>query len=189
MCAMSFEEQFNPNHSPHPEVTANPEAMQPATEATKQALLDAVTAKSAGGYDSGSEVSRTLRFDDDRKGTVSVARFRDGASKDDPSRMARIHRIEWPGKLYGSQLITNYFIVNSPDGLQMEKHSQTFDPDKELLKEGATLEEIGVAASNGLAKIIELQKAQAVEDELGLSFISEEEAKMVLGLVEEAQAR
>ena len=54
---MSFEEQFNPNHQPHPEVTANPEAMQPATEATKQALHDVVTAKSAGGYDSGYEVS------------------------------------------------------------------------------------------------------------------------------------
>lgn len=186
---MSFEEQFNPNHQPHPEVTSNPEAMQPATEETKQALLDVVTAKSAGGYENSSGVGRTLRFDDDTKGTIGVNRFRDGASLDDPSRLARVTRVEWPGKLYGEQLITNYFIVNSPDGLQMEKHSQTFDPNKELLKEGATLDEIGVAATNGLAKIIELQKAQAVEDELGLSFISEEEAKMVLELVEEAQAR
>lgn len=186
---MNFEEQFNPNHQTHPEVTSNPEAMQPATEATKHALLDAITVKSAGGHDCGSEVSRTLLFDDDRKGTVGVTRFRDGASKDNPSRMAHIHRVEWPGKLYGEQLITNYFIINSPDGLQMEKHSQTSDPDKELLKGGATLDEARTAATNGLARIIALRKAQADEDELGLSFVSEEEAKMIFGLVEEAQAR
>ena len=184
---MSPEDFTNPNHSNHPEVVDNPEAMQPASEATKQALLDTVTTKSEGGYDFGSEVSRTLVFPEAERGTVSVARFRDGASKDDPSRMARIHRVEWPAKVYGEQLITNYFVVNSPDGLQMEKHSHTFDPDKELLDDSATLEDTGVAATNGLAKILAMQKSQAVEDELGLSFVSEAEAKALLALVEEAQ--
>lgn len=184
---MSPEDFTNPNHNNHPEVSVNPEAMLPATEGTKQALLDTVTAKSEGGYDFGSEVSKTLRFPEPERGTVSVARFRDGASRDDPSRMARIHRVEWPGKLYGEQLITNYFVLNSPDGLQMEKHSHTFDPDKELLDDSATLEDVAVAATSGLAKIVAMQKSQAVEDELGLSFVSEAEAKELLALVEEAQ--
>lgn len=186
---MSFEEQINPNHHYHPEVASNPEAMRPASEETKQALLDIVSSKSAGGYENSTGVGRDLRFDDDRKGTIGVNRFRDGASLDDPSRLARITRIEWPGELYGKQLITNYFILNTPDGLQMEKHSQTSDPRKELLSDNASLADIFNAAQSGLARIAELRKAQAIEDELGLSFVSEEEAQALLSLVEEAQIR
>ena len=178
-----------PNYT-HPEITDNPEAMQPATEATKQALLDLITSKSEGGFSSPTEVSsKTLLFTEPERGTISIARFVDGASKDDPSRMARVHRVEWPGKLYGEQFITNYFILKTPDGLQIEKHSQTFDPDKELLRDGATPEEGYQAAINGLAKITATREAHKSEDELGLSFVSEKEAKDILALVTEAQPR
>lgn len=179
----------NPNYN-HPEIKDNPEAMQPATEATKQALLDLITTKSEGGYSSQSEVSsRSLVFTEPKRGTISVTKFVDGASRDDPQRTASIRRVEWPGKLYGEQFVTNYFILKTPDGLQMEKHSHTSDPGKELLDSNDKPVEIYKAALNGIAKIAELRKAQAEEDELGLSFVSEQEAKALIALVEEAQPR
>lgn len=39
----------NPGHQPQPEVAVDPEAMQPPTEETVQALLGLVTEKSSGG--------------------------------------------------------------------------------------------------------------------------------------------
>lgn len=178
-----------PNYT-HPEITDNPEAMQPATEATKQALLDLIETKSEGGYSSDTEVSsRTLLFDEPERGTISVARLVDGASKADPRQVARVHRVEWPGKVYGEQFITNYFILNTPDGLQIEKHSQTTDPDKERLIDDATPEEGYQAAINGLAKITATIEAHKTEDELGLSFVSEKEAKDIIALITEAQPR
>lgn len=71
----------------------------------------------------------------------------------------------------------------------MEKHSQTFDPDKELLRVGTTVEKGYKAAINGLAKIAETQKAHQAKDELGLSFVSEQEARDLVALIEEAQPR
>lgn len=178
-----------PNYT-HPEITNAPEAMQPATEATKQALLDLITEKSKDGYSFDGEVSsKSLVFDEPAKGTISIAKLIDGASKDDPRRTARINRVEWPGKVYGEQLITNYFLLNTPDGLQIEKHSQTFDPSTELLRSDATPEEGYRMAVNGLAKIVATREAHKAEDELGLSFVSELEAKNILSLIEQAQPR
>jgi len=178
---------YGPNYT-HPEITNAPEAMQPATEATKQALLDLITEKSKGGYSFDGEVSsKTLVFDEPDKGTISIAKLIDGASKDDPKRTARICRVEWPGKVYGEQLITNYFLLKTPDGLQIEKHSHTFDPSTELLRSGATLEESIKMALNGLAKIVATREADKAENELGLSFVSELEAKNILSLIEQAQ--
>jgi len=174
----------------HPEITSSPEAMQPATEVTKRAMLDLITEKSKGGYSSEQEVSsKTLVFDEPAKGTIGIARLVDGASRDDPRRIARVHRVEWLGKVYGEQFITNYFLLSTPDGLQIEKHSQTFNPDTELLSSNVTPKEKYRMALNGLAKIAATREAHQAEDELGLSFVSEQEAKNVLSLIEQAQPR
>ena len=174
-----------PKHS-HPEITDNPEAMQPATEKTKQALLDLVREKSRGGHDDGTCILKSLAFDDLTKGTLNINSYRENASRDNPNRLVGIHRAEWLAELYGERLITNYFILKTPDGLHIEKHTQTSNPRKEWLDDSATMEDVYHAALNGMAKIAELKKAHAAEDELGLSFVSEQEAKVLLSLVQEA---
>lgn len=183
---MNFEEQFNPNHQPHPEVTSNPEAMQPASEATKKALLDAVTAKSAGGTVIGYSVNRSLFNGKDPKAVLLVAKFEEGKDITDARRIGQVY---FPRGLDGgSDGATSYFLVRIPDGLHIERSTPVVPP---------TLEEAGVSVDSSRADLllagmkIGIQKAEAerLEREMGLDFVSEEEAKIVLGLVEKAQAR
>ncbi|MEI7683108.1 MAG: hypothetical protein WCJ24_02295, partial [Candidatus Saccharibacteria bacterium] len=159
----------------------------PATQQTKQALLDVIIDKSEGGLEFGETTMKTLKFVQPERGTLTVSKYRKGESKDDPNRLGQVMRVEWPGKLYGEQLITNYFILNSPDGLQMEKHSHTSNPSKEMLGSDATLDDVYSSAINGIAKIGQMRESQTLEDELGLSFVSEAEARDILALVQEAQ--
>lgn len=177
---MGSENQLNKNKK---------EIHLPASAITKQMLLDIIIAKSAGGSDFEDQILQTLFFDDDRKGTITVCRFYDGASLDNPRRMAQISRIQWPGELYGVQLITNYLILKAPNGLELEKHSLISDPRGEMLFGIQTMEDIEAAATRTLAKIEQQMDTEAIENELGLSSVSEEEAKMILALVEEAKER
>jgi len=161
--------------------------MQPPTDATKQTLLNLVREKAQGGYEHGGRTGKSLVFDDPAKGTIGVSTFAEGTSLDNPNRMVGINRVEWLGKVYGEQLVTNYFVLKTPDGPHIEKHSHTFDPSKEMLRSGATPKQALAAALNGLQKITEMQRAAKEEDALGLSFVSEQEAKSLVSLVQEAQ--
>lgn len=184
---MSFEDFFNLNHQSHPEINANPEAMQPATEATKKALLEVVAVKAVGGTVIGASVNRSLfETEEDPKATLMVATFEKGSDTSDSRRLGQVH---FPRGLHGdSDSPTNYFLVRIPDGLHIEKSTPVKLPN---------LEEAGVSIDSSREDLvlagmkIGRDKAIAVllERELGLDFVSEEEAKTVLGLVEKSQAR
>ena len=181
---MSPEDFTNPNQSNHPEVSGATLEMQRPEQVTLRHLLHEITDKTKDGIDFGNgSVGADLHYPDQQTGAASVTRFEKGTSRDNPDRVGLIHRRERVGN-NGDRVITNYFILDTPDGLQMEKHSHTSNP-REMLDARATPEEGMLAALSGLAKIAELQKAHAVEDELGLSFVSEQEARDLLGLLDQ----
>jgi hypothetical protein len=179
---MTPEDFTSPNNGNHPEVSGTPLEMQRPEQVTLRHLLSDITNISANGYEHSDSIGISVHYPDSQYGAASIRRFKDRASRDDPNRLAGITHIDRVGD-NGDEVITNYFILDSPDGLQIEKHSHTSNPSKEMLREGASLDEIGAAALNGLAKIAEMKKSQVEEDEMGLSFVSEQEARDLLKLL------
>lgn len=181
---MTPEDFTNPNNGNHPEVTGATLEMQRPEQVTLRHLLSDITnlTGTTNGYEFDTYTGVSMHYPDSAYGTASIRRFKDRASLDDPNRLAGITHIDRVGD-NGDEVITNYFILDSPDGLQIEKHSHTANPSKDMLQEGASLDEIGVAALNGIARIAEMKKSQAVEDEMGLSFVSEQEARDLLKLL------
>ncbi len=163
-----------PNPSEHPEVADNPEAMQPATEASKQALLDLIATNPAD--------DRTLAFAEEAKGRIQTTNF----PEDVFPRLASIRRVEWPDNTYGKQLVTNYSIVASPDGPQIEKHVHTFDPSTELANIDTNANDGSSLLTSALIRMRAQRASSTDEDELGLSFVSEAETKALIALLEEA---
>ena len=178
---MSPENFTNPNNNSQPEVSGDALKMQRPGQVTLSHLLHEITDKTKDGIDhEDGSISADLGYPGQHLGVATVFRIEKGTSRDDPNRVGQIHRREGVGD--NGDRITNYFISDTPDGLHMEKHSQTSNP-RESLDDRATPEELQAALS-GLAKIAEeLQKAHAVEDKLGLSFVSEQEARELIGLL------
>jgi hypothetical protein len=170
----------------HPEVSDNPEDMFPASEHTKQSLLDEVNNKLDGIPEDHNRTAIGLSFPEPERGTLTVERYKEGTNSNDARRVALIHRIEWPGKLYGERLIANFFLLRSPDGLQMEKFTTRESPTARA-HQSDSLDEVQQKARELLASIPDIREAQAAERELGLSFVSERDAKDLLALLIEAQ--
>lgn len=183
---MRPEDFSNPNSSNHPEVSGATLEMQLPEQVTLRHLLHEITNKTSDGIDYGNGTTGAdLRYPDPQTGAASVMRIEKGTNRSDPRRVGLIHHREKVGDS-GDQVITNYFILDTPDGLQMEKHNQTSNPNK-MLSDRATPEEDLLATLSGLAKSAELQKAHAIEDELGLSFVSEQEARDLLGFLDQLE--
>lgn len=180
---MSPEDFTNDPKQSHPEVAENPEAMQPAEQVTLRHLLGEVTNKSKGGYEDDESFMADLHYPDSEYGAATITRFKDGASRDDPARLAGIHCSSDVGN-EGDRVHTNYFILKTPDGLHIEKHSHNSNYRREMPSMDASIEEIGASALQGIQRINEMQEAQKVEDELGLSFVSEQEARQLLELLD-----
>ena len=183
---MNPEDFTNSNHGNHPEVSGAALEMQHPEQVTLRHLLSDITniTGTDNAYEFNDSRGVSMHYPDSQLGTASVSRFKDRASLDDPNRLASINHIEHVGD-EGDQIITNYFILDSPDGLHIEKHSQAANPRKEMLRPNATRDEITTAAMNSLAKIAEMKKSEAEEDALGLSFVSEQEARNLLKLLDD----
>ena len=178
MFTMTPEDFINGPDQNHPEVASNPEAMKRAEQVTLRHLLHVITDKARYGYERDGRQGVDLHRPGEFTGVATVYRIEKGTSSDNPNRVGQIHRGELVGD-NGDKVITNWFILDTPDGLQIEKHSQTSNQN-EMLGNKATLEDIYHSAVSGIAKIAELQKAHSAEDELGLSFVSEQEARELL---------
>lgn len=99
-------------------------------------------------------------------------------------RIGSIHRVERPSpdSDSGQRLITNYSIDANHFGvLELRKHSHSFGP-----------EDIRGASSDWHTighQIAQQAEAEASEDDIGLSFVSEAEARRLIALITEGQAR
>lgn len=184
---MSSEDFTNPNPNNHPEVSGATLEIQRPEQVTLRHLLHEISEKSANGSNlSNDRFGTDLHYPDQQTGAATVYRIEKGTSRHNPDRVGQIHVREKVGN-DGDEVMTNYFILDTPDGLHMEKHSHTANPRKEMLSHNATLDEIAVAAMNGIAKIAEMRQSQEEEDALGLSFVSEQEARNLLGFLDQLE--
>jgi hypothetical protein len=147
--------------------------MLPAEQVTLRHLLGGITNLTKDGYEDHNSLGIRMHHPDPAYGETSIKRFKDGASCDDPSRLAGITLAEHVGE--DDRIITNYFILDTPDGLHIEKRSHSYNLRNLVLK-----------PSEGIKRSEERQQAQPVEDELGLSFVSEQEARGLLSFLDES---
>ena len=173
-------------NSNHPEVTGNLLETKHAEQVTLRHLLGVITDKSKDGFDRGDRLAADLHRPGENVGAATVYRFVEGADKNDPTRVGQIHISENVGT-NGDSVITNYFILGTPDGLEIEKRGQTMNYNEMMLPLGATVDEIRAASLRGLQRVRETIATQAEEAELGLSFVSEQECRDLLTLLDDTE--
>ncbi len=189
---MKQENYINSSDDIYSEVTDTSETIQPATEVTKQALLDLITEKSKDGYTFEKEVmSKTLFFDKPTKGTIGIAKSADDVLKDSsiehPAYTVRVEWSQWLNEdVYNKFSILNYSIFDTSDGLKIEKFHQNLQHYNESLRPDLIPEDKFVV--NGLARAIKTHKTtDQLNNKPHNNFVSEKETKNLLSLIEQAQ--
>lgn len=162
--------------------------MKHPEQVTLRHLLHEITDKSRNGTDRNGERGADLVHPGGTRGAATVYRIEKGTSKDNPNRVGRIHIAENVGD-NGNEVITNYFILDTPDGLQIEKYSLISNIEETVKKLGAiaTIDETIDDVLQSIARINDLEKSYAAQDELGLSFVSEQEARDLLHLLDDLE--
>jgi len=160
-----------PHESEHPEISSDPETMLPVSQATKGTLVETVKGKL------GSQTSRLYEIDDDEFDTLSMSWDETGHTITQPlvgyNAIGGVTLFDRGGDNDRGE--TSYWFRKAPDGIQLEKFTGAL-PDAQTLKD----------MTKPLANL-EHRVAVDSERELGLTFVSEAEARRVLGLANGAQ--
>ncbi len=180
---MNIEDFSRQPNSKHPEVADNPELMQPPDQNTIADLVLTIMEKTDHKkYRPDGSIGADLHRPNERMGAATVMLLKVGTDKTDPKRIALVH-LRKPSGSKGTTMITNYHVLSIPDGLHIEKHLQTSN-DKDILRDNASMEDIRIAAQQGITRIQETIKSHEEEDQLGLSFVSEAETRGLITMLE-----
>lgn len=121
-------------------------------------------------------------------GTTTLRSFEIGFHPDNQNLLAQITTREDVGK-HNNRLITNYLVFQAPDGLEIKGYSTTDIKDTSILDPDLTKPHARIAYSEENRRRKELRKdtiiARSEEDELGLSFVSEQQATDLLDFVKQ----
>lgn len=182
---MTPEEFINGPKLNHPEAQSNPEELQPATESIKNALLELVTQKARSGNEYGNSYGNDLRLPAKSKfDALSITRFKDGVITDGQNRLATFTCVKRTENSRQRQ-ITNYFLIDAPDGVQIEKFSHVSIPYMASLN---SLLGNSAPPQPDIPKLIdERTEARGIENELGLTFVSDQEAQELFKLLEQSR--
>lgn len=163
--------------------------MDPASTTTKKALQDIIAEKTPGDFNDQGEVWTSVYFDTAAEGKIGLSRIKKGTSRDDPSRVARISRTDTLLNPLEPKITTNYFLQETPDGLNIEKdvfappNRLEFDPE-----EFAELSEyFGAAVLATYEEVVNQDEVKTIENEVGMSFVAEAEAQRLLTEIRESQ--
>jgi hypothetical protein len=182
--SMNFENLGDESNHTHPEVTTSPEAMQRPRQTTLRNLMQIITDKTQDEREKNGEKAKSLvgpgEFMD--AATATVRTITKGTRTDHTEYVGQIHREERVGN-DGDTVFTNWFILDTPDGLHIEKHVHA-DNLEEYFKVHSSSEELYLSLLGRFKELAELEKASAEENELGLSFVSEQEARELIAFLE-----
>ena len=159
---MPYEQFPNPGDN-HPEVIQDPDAVRPAEQLTLVSLLIAINEQThlhtgANGY--------------------NPQVFKKGDRPDRPNAIAQLTRIK---KLApGLVATTNWFISSIPDGFHIDKHTHVLPSRTASLR--STPQDRMKLAKEMLDGFAASQESSATQDTLGMSFVSEKEARSLLDL-------
>ena len=171
----------------HPEVIEDIEATIPATEQSKQALVEAIDDQLAGKStrEFKGEVSKGRDMRDPDGNPLSVWRYLDGREN-----MATVTHTVWiDGRPDGANSRTNYHIKRIPDGLSVEKfyHEESAAERKKQFGDLSGDPAKAIEAIEGkIAELSQMVAAQQDERELGLTFVSERDVKNITQLIKSA---
>ena len=159
----------------HPEFETQ-EAMSHASQETLENLYEAIAKKLVSG-----KSMTSLFLPGEQRSAATVSVFAKGANKTDPTRIGQIHTSELINENEG--IATNYFILDTPDGLQIEKHRQVYD-NRDLLTGEESQQQKFAKLRSGLTRAHQVIESIKVQTALGFSFVSEQEAEELIGFVE-----
>lgn len=171
------------------------ETLQPATFATKQAIFGCIEEKMQGGTKLGGTAFRHLSIPNNDAVKLTVFKWENPLETRPEGRTDLLAEIRKTEKVVeGNFISTKYLVIRSPDGLQLEMHSNTHNQNDASNAIFSALKPSDVAAGgissnvSGVIEQIEAEKSsQAAERELGLGFVSEQDATTILTLLQEAQ--
>jgi hypothetical protein len=169
----------------HPEIASDPEAAQPAQQKTIKSLLDAITNKTThftSPYDYDGKKSISTHRPGESVCAATLERFEKGVSSDHPDCVGQVTRSTYDGGI-DKVVWENYFIIDIPDGLHIEKRSHSQDSDN-YLKVGASWEQFIGSIAALREDIRSIKESEPIENELGLTFVSEKEANDLLAFID-----
>lgn len=174
---------------PHPEIDSNPESMQHAQQVTLRHLLNVINVKTWDVQEENGRAGMDLWVPGSSWGAATVSRTRKGLDQYEP---LLVGRISIPDRVAGNTVSTHYTILDCPDGLEISKwsmaHQQLHEQPSPMLPDEYGFrppdrECLWLSLKTELAEIEASKAVSAEENELGLNFVSEQEARDVLSFL------
>jgi hypothetical protein len=173
-------DESRPNH---PELSADPEALVPAEQATLHRLLDVVTEKVSTRLELAGSWSAALHRPCEHVRVASVRRSRPGTHRKNPGQVGDVLVSESLGDAV-ERLYTKYVIFQTRDGLSIEKYRYTAKPDELTTQPGIGSASLPELIQQDRQRTLATEESQRVERELGLSFVAEGEACRLIAFLE-----
>ncbi|HSX45139.1 MAG TPA: hypothetical protein VLF39_03500 [Candidatus Saccharimonadales bacterium] len=171
--------------SKHPEIDDSLEAMQPVTEATKTALVELVSNKVGELLPKTIWKSRKLQRPNHYAEIINVMRYGPTASRNPAGKVIEVS-VYHDSSDQPEFLKTTFTVSESPDGLQMSRQTKLHKPIMSLGQWAQAKSIASVLGTNESQKLQAEREDQSLENELGLSFVSEADAQEVMTIVSEA---
>lgn len=176
-------EGFSHNYDQRPpEVTGNAGTRQPAKQLTLGNLLKVISDKSKAGIGQPGRRSVHLHTPNDVTGVATVWQMSRGTNLERPDCVGQINHIKGVGDS-GDQTATNYFISETPDGLEIEKTSKTYKARRDFGYFLFRPQDKASFASEGLRRIAESRDHEGRKAEPNQSFTSEQETRSLITLL------
>ncbi len=164
---MTPENLINPL-ADHLEVASNPNAVRRPSQVTLRTLLECMGVQI-------NLTSESINYSSQifSKGTLGTSQ---------PEAIGHIHQCETSGQT-DTTLNTDYFILDTPDGLLIEKRGRLFE--SIILAHGGftSAKERNEKFGRIMNSFAAQKEAHHLEDELGLNFVSEDEAQNLINIL------
>lgn len=171
----------------HPEAAESPETALPATEFSKRQIVERVEVEAKAGKQRDDGSWEASKISADGRTRLKVYLF---AAPEEDGQVASVVATTEYNEKDGTGLDTGYRIMRVPDGLHIERgvqdHIDLREPRPNPLR---THEEIVASARDALADGDRRREAREHEQELGLHFFSEQDAKDLLVLLADAKTQ
>lgn len=172
----------NTNYKKHPEVH-DPLEVQEPEQVTLRILMSEITNRTAEADKKGNGIWTTEVAIPNEREPVVLERTEKDALPEDPNRTGSITFTRRIGtKHAGTDVIKRYVLRDTAEGLQLTEYFNVKMPKESLPSGNSDLEEAMGNSARAMREIEARETASIDEDEMGLSYCSEQDARELLEL-------